>query len=154
MGVRCDHPGCKAVLTNNSSLREHSRTHTGDRPYACRHPSCAKTFKTSGQRSRHEIGHTDRRFACTYPGCTETFGREDSLQRHGNTHTRTSIYVCDVVGCGKPFLRKEALADHASVHTGERRPLYEKSKLCRCCNSLHGLCVTSSKCFSLQGGSA
>ncbi|KAJ7575564.1 hypothetical protein C8J56DRAFT_801338, partial [Mycena floridula] len=57
------------------------RSHTGERPYACRYPGCNARFLDGSALTKHEYAHTgERPFKC--PKCSRAFGRKEQLQRH------------------------------------------------------------------------
>ncbi|CAG5124941.1 unnamed protein product, partial [Candidula unifasciata] len=51
----CDHVNCSRRFTEQSSLRKHKLTHSGDKPFECK--ICGKKFTQSGSRRQHLIRH-------------------------------------------------------------------------------------------------
>ncbi|XP_059619794.1 zinc finger protein 58-like [Phlebotomus argentipes] len=70
---------CGKSFRSDNSLRNHTRTHTGFRPYEC--PECGKKFTTSSHLSSHRRTHrTQKQFKCEE--CNSMFTRETHLRRH------------------------------------------------------------------------
>ena len=44
---------CQRKFTQLSHLQQHIRTHTGDKPYKCRHPGCTKAFSQLSNLQSH-----------------------------------------------------------------------------------------------------
>ena len=57
IGYRCKK--CKRVLGTKQSLKEHTYTHTGQKPYKCNEPGCGKIFRQSSQLSYHKKIHSE-----------------------------------------------------------------------------------------------
>jgi hypothetical protein len=47
---------CNKGFSRPSSLRIHSYSHTGEKPYKCQHAGCGKTFSVRSNMKRHEKG--------------------------------------------------------------------------------------------------
>ncbi|VEL09467.1 unnamed protein product, partial [Protopolystoma xenopodis] len=53
----CPYPGCGKSYSKLNKLREHVRSHTGERPYVCDHPGCGSTFIRVYALKRHKQLH-------------------------------------------------------------------------------------------------
>ncbi|KAF2499600.1 hypothetical protein BU16DRAFT_453902 [Lophium mytilinum] len=49
-------PTCNKAFSRPSSLRIHSHSHTGEKPYKCPQPGCGKAFSVRSNMKRHERG--------------------------------------------------------------------------------------------------
>jgi hypothetical protein len=98
---------CGERFTRSTTLREHKRIHTNERPFAC--STCLKTFTRPKDRKRHQELHTRKnKFSCdlSFDGidgqCGRAFAREDGLVAHLRTergwHCLQSIFSIEFLG--------------------------------------------------------
>ncbi|CAH8611401.1 unnamed protein product [Schistosoma bovis] len=53
----CTYAGCGKAYSKLNKLKEHLRSHTGERPYVCREPGCGAAFIRLYGVKRHELTH-------------------------------------------------------------------------------------------------
>lgn len=106
---------CEKSCNSAAELRDHQRTHTGERPYQC--SFCDKRFALSGTLVRHERLHTGiTPYHCS--DCGKTFAQQWTLTTHMRTHTGEKPYSC--TQCDKSFVAPGELRRHTRIHTGEK----------------------------------
>ncbi|MFI5333151.1 MAG: C2H2-type zinc finger protein [Candidatus Babeliales bacterium] len=112
----CDQ--CGKGFTSKNGLKYHIKTHTGERPFKCKHPGCSKDFLSNGSLKIHVRTHTGKRpFKCTK--CGKDFAQKCGLTQHIKTHTKEQAYVCIHPGCGEKYTQSHSLKKHSKVHTEE-----------------------------------
>ncbi|KAI8067574.1 hypothetical protein BC940DRAFT_301074 [Gongronella butleri] len=119
----CDFVGCDKCFDVPAKLRDHVRTHTGERPYSCTEEGCDKTFakKTSlmAHMDVHDPTITDR-FPCEY--CDKSFPRKQAYKIHVRTqHEEAKHYPCTWDGCDATFTQEYLLRTHMTSHTNKRQ---------------------------------
>lgn len=120
-GLTCD--VCARTFTHRGHFNLHLRSHTGERPYACDHPGCTRSFLRMDHLRRHEAIHETasqekKSFKCPRPQCDKEFRLKEHLQRHINLHDRPTPYKCTI--CSASFAKKRLLGEHHALeHNGQ-----------------------------------
>ena len=110
---RCSFKECNKVFLKQSNLKDHIRTHTGEKPYICLHPGCGKTFSQHGNLKKHEKIHSgNKKYYCSYPNCGKKFSASYNLKIHYRCHTGEKPYKCNFPNCGREFYDKGNLKYH------------------------------------------
>ncbi|XP_028831766.1 zinc finger and BTB domain-containing protein 41 isoform X2 [Denticeps clupeoides] len=117
-----------ASSLHRTTLREHQRIHSGEKPHLC--SICGQSFRHGSSYRLHlRVHHDDKRYECDE--CGKTFIRHDHLTKHKKIHSGEKAHQCEE--CGKCFRRHDHLTVHyKSVHLGEKVWQKYKSAVHQC----------------------
>ncbi|XP_029438343.1 zinc finger protein 420-like [Rhinatrema bivittatum] len=112
-GMRFKCERCERAFSQRVQLRNHSYTHTGEKPHACQ--VCGRAFSTKSNLNGHVRIHTGSRpHVC--PFCGKSFYRGPHLRVHLRCHTGEKPYTCE--HCGKHFADSSTLGKHRRSSSG------------------------------------
>lgn len=108
----CTYEGCNKAYSNSSQLLQHSRLHTGGKPYQCSH--CDKSFTFANEHKEHirDVHTNSTLHKCSY--CHKIYSSEEELSLHKTKEHRVECEVCN-----KTFSRLAYLEAHIKVHEGD-----------------------------------
>lgn len=106
---------CGKKFNMLSTLREHIRVHTGEKPFLC--STCGRGFSQRTNLKEHIRRHQGLKpFKCDT--CEQRFVSKGELVAHMRTHTGAHPFVCDI--CNHRFTTSSSLVKHKRIHTGEK----------------------------------
>ncbi|XP_071551965.1 uncharacterized protein [Panulirus ornatus] len=117
---------CQKVFHSPGKLKQHSYSHTGERPFSC--TDCHKAFSSRFKLVRHQLIHTtERQHQC--PSCDRSFHRKDHLKNHILIHDPNKQFKCERPDCGKEYNSYMSYRKHCAVHAAEEGDL--QCKICQ-----------------------
>ena len=84
----CNWDACGKFFATPSKLKIHTRTHTGEKPFACQWEGCGYKATTANKLKQHTRTHTgEKPFACQWDECGYRASTAGNLKRHTRIHT-------------------------------------------------------------------
>ena len=99
---------CRKAFAQNSSYKNHIRTHSDDRPYVC--GICSIGFKERYHLKKHELFKHTTTLNETCRICGKRFKDSTAVRAHERIHSDVRPYGCTL--CGKTFKTSECLWHH------------------------------------------
>ncbi|XP_075220344.1 uncharacterized protein LOC142323896 [Lycorma delicatula] len=139
-------PSCPRLFRKDC-LKNHIKTHTGERPHAC--PECGSRFARSDVLNKHIRGvhHTSQAALLSASSsssssslvgstlqcdiCGTSCSGQASLRRHMTCHhARPKSFLC--AKCGAAFYDKSSLQQHIQIHSGKKVVCTEPGCVYKC----------------------
>ncbi len=109
---------CDKRFAHAYLLSQHLNMHSGDRPFQCF--ECKKSFAKPAVLKRHMLIHEREPRQCHH--CAQQFTRNEGLDKHlANEHGLGRNHLCLV--CGDAFTFETMLQEHIAAHTAACRKL-------------------------------
>eukprot|EP00347_Sterkiella_histriomuscorum_P001734 403370891 len=81
--LKCDREGCKKIFRKWHNFTDHSRVHTGDKPFKC--SECPLAFAQIANLNKHmDIHKNIKRYSCNF--CGKRFANNHNLKCHVKKH--------------------------------------------------------------------